>query len=282
MRFHLERSAAIVRQICNEDPQIALGVKSRLKSLSPDGSEDDVYWVWFSLVRLYPGIADYEYTTCQIRWAWRVVRQSRRREDTLGAGGPRAAARRCRQQTLQRLAAELQRRHSELLRLDVHDYNAHDGTLTFTEGACRAMIELSPAAEHAADRWLDVRGRRPGLLFELPSLPEFWEESLSDHPEAAQVAMGQDETRQVDDEDMLEQFCRDKSPIGCAFVLKNMGDKGGDWSAGLLERLTQRSGRLAGHVFTKSERRTCLRAFRQLRRRDQGRTYGQSSPAEGT
>ncbi|HWB14144.1 MAG TPA: hypothetical protein VG826_33265 [Pirellulales bacterium] len=282
MRFHLERSAAIVRQICNEDPQTALRVTSRLMSLSPDGSEDDVYWVWHSLVRLYPSVVDYGYTTCQIHWAWCIVRQNRRREDTLGAGGPRAAARRCRQQTLRRLAAELLPRHTDLLRLDVGDYDSHDGTLTIAEGACRAIIELSSAAGMAAERWLDVRGRRPGLLFELPSLPEFREESLSDHPEAAHVATGQDETRQVDDEDTLEQLCQDKSPLACAFVLKNMDDKGGDWSAGLLERLTQRSGRLAGHVFTKSERRTCLGVFRKLRRRNQGRTYGQSSPAEGT
>jgi integrase len=282
MRFHLKRSAAIVRQICSEDLQTALRVKARLMSQSPDGSEDDICWVWHTLARRFSSVLDYEYTNGQIRWAWRMVRQSRRREDKLGAGGPRPYARRCRREALQRLADELRRRRTELLRLNVDDYDARDRTLTINEGTCRVLFVLSPAAGRAAERWLQVRGRQRGLLFELPSLPEFWEESLSDHPEATRVALAQDEARQVEEEDTLESLCEDKSELACAFVLKNMADRGGDWSAGFLERFSQRSGGLATHVFTKSERRTCLRAFSNSPRRNRRRSYGQPSRPEET
>lgn len=282
MRFHLKWSAAIARQICSEDVQTAFRMKARLISLSPDGSEDDVCWVWHTLARRFPGVADYEYTNRQIRWAWRVVRQSRRREDKVGAGGPRARARRCRRQALQRLADELRWRRTDLLRLDLDDYNGQDGTLTIAEGTSQALVELSSTAGRAAERWLDARGRQRGLLFELPILPEFWERPLSDHPEAARVALVQDEARRVEEEDLLERLCRDKSPLACAFVLKNMIDRGGDWSTALLERLRQRSGGLATHVFTKSERRTCLRAFRKFRRANRRRIGGQSSGTEDT
>lgn len=46
MRSHLERSATALRKICTEDLATISRVTGRLISLSPDGSEDDLWLVW--------------------------------------------------------------------------------------------------------------------------------------------------------------------------------------------------------------------------------------------
>lgn len=262
--LHDRESMALLGRICNESPQTIARVMDRLRALSPDGEDDDAWWVWHELARRYPDTLDYDYSTRQIVSAWKMVRSMRRRQDHIGLGGPRPEARRQRRLALARFAAELAWPRSRLLQLDIDDYDPFEGTLAFVYAGCRSLARLSTSAQRAADKWLRWRGRGRGGLFELPELPEFWEVTASaraclDAP-ADDGASG---CASVETEDCVEALCRGLDPLACAFVLGNLADKGGDWSAEFVERLTAACGAATEHALTRHERRQCRRHLRQ-------------------
>jgi hypothetical protein len=130
MLSHVERSATVLQKISAEDRQTVSRVIAELASLSPDGSDDDVWLVWHELAKRYPDNCGYNYADPQIEWAWWVVRQARRRHDHHGAGRRRLEiARRCRR-ALAKLAVELEVQPVDLIGLDINDYNPALRTLT--------------------------------------------------------------------------------------------------------------------------------------------------------
>jgi hypothetical protein len=83
------------------------------------------------------------------------------------------------------------------------------------------------------------------------------ESQVSDRSSATEPAS------QVEQEELLDLLCENQSQLACSFVLQNMIEKGGDWSNRVAQRIWQRCGPLAGHIFTKSERRTCRNALHE-------------------
>jgi hypothetical protein len=250
MRSQLQRSEAVFQQICEEDLQTALRVRTSL--VSPDGMDDDVMLVWHKLAMRYPDNASYDYTVGQILWAWRAVRQVRARHDHIGLGGPRAEARRRRRQALAMLAADLQGQEINLLRLDVGDYHPEDCMLAIGNAVGQELIKLSNVSARAIDRWLKVRANQPGPLFQLPNMPCYREESLYLYPEVVASCARVDPALRAEQEDMIERLCQGKSELVCAFVLENMCEKGGDWSLDLIERIRRRCGSFAGRPAARS------------------------------
>lgn len=256
--LHDRATMARLRRICEEAPHTIARVLTRISALAPDGSDEDAWWVWHELARRYPSAVDYNYSARQIAGAWKMARRTRRRQDHIGLGGPRPEARRQRRLALAQLAAELALSRSELLRLDIDDYDLFDGTLAFECSGCRSVVRLTPLAQQRSCKWLRFRGHGPGGLFELPQLPEFREVTASASECLDAPARGLAEgCSNSESEDCLEWLCRGQEPIVCAFVLGNLSDTGGDWSSGFIERLTATCGPAADRALTSNERRQC-------------------------
>lgn len=252
-----ERCTRIVlRRICQEESRTIVSVMERLAGRSPDGSEEDIWWVWYELARRSPDDSAYIYSDAQIDIAWRSVRRARRRLDNIGAGGPRRGARRQRREALQHLTAELARPAADLLHADIDDFNSHDHTLALRSRGCVALMKLSEQSAKSLDDWLQIRGQQPGYLFEMPCLPEFWERSLPTE-DCAERANGDACLGSLLDEDCLQRLIEGGSELAYAFVLSNATDRGGDWSPAFIERLRQGAGALAGRALSKYERRKC-------------------------
>lgn len=230
---------AVLWRIAEEPLPTIQRVLSEVARLAPHGSDDDAWWVWRQLVVFDPENVGYRYSQQQIRRGWRAVNARRLRWDGAGGAPGRRVAAKCRLKATAQLAAELYLKKTLLAALDIDDYCDIDGTLVPHGNTPSREFHLSDTARYRMDRWLDIRGVRPGNLFDCPSVGK--RQSLDDYLRAVDdetlAPNAGDMYPMADCEDLAEQLCVGLGEDAYAFILETIAEQGG-WSMRFVDHLS--------------------------------------------
>lgn len=237
-RFLCDRWAmAVLWRIANEAPATVDRVLANIARLSPDGCDDDSWWVWRQLVIYDPANSDYEYSDAAIRRAWRAVRSLRARWDGTGRAHGRTCAARRRRKAIARLTADFALSATALEAIDIDDYCAFEGTLARRGPTATVIYHLSAPARKTLDSWLRLRGFGAGCLFELSPMARRMslEGLLAKSDGRGLTSRDPDVCAAVEAEDFVEHLCAGLGEVAHAFVLEVMVDDGG-WPVGVMRR----------------------------------------------